>query len=81
MLKKILVKLIYSQISNNLIILYQKVALTEFEKKRKTCVGKICKIPHCTEFCAHLHSAVWKLREFSLTHFWQKFRESSGFIK
>ena len=23
---------------------------------------------------------VWKLREFSLTHFWRKFRESNGFI-
>ena len=26
-----------------------------------------------------LWSTVWKLREFSLTHFWQKFRESNGF--
>ena len=24
---------------------------------------------------------VWKLRSFSLTHFWQKFRESNGFNK
>ena len=24
---------------------------------------------------------VWKLREFSLTHFWQKFRESNSFAK
>ena len=24
---------------------------------------------------------VWKLREFSLTHFWQKFRESDDFTK
>ena len=24
---------------------------------------------------------VWKLRKFSLTHFWQKFRESNGFAK
>ena len=22
---------------------------------------------------------VWKLRKFTLTHFWQKFRESNGF--
>ena len=26
-------------------------------------------------------STVWKLRKFSLTHFWQKFRESNGFIR
>ena len=25
--------------------------------------------------------SVWKLREFSLTHFWQIFRESKGFTK
>ena len=24
---------------------------------------------------------VWKLREITLTHFWQKFRESNGFTK
>ena len=24
---------------------------------------------------------VWKLRKFSLTHFWQKFRENNGFTK
>ena len=27
------------------------------------------------------HSAVWKLLRFSLTHFWQKFRESNDFTK
>ena len=29
----------------------------------------------------HWCCTLWKLREFSLTHFWQKFRESNGFIK
>ena len=27
------------------------------------------------------HSTVWKLRKFSLTYFWQKFRQSNGFTK
>ena len=29
----------------------------------------------------NFHNVVWKLREFSLTHFWQKFRESDGFTR
>ena len=28
-----------------------------------------------------LYPTVWKLREFSLNHFWQKFRENSSFTK
>ena len=27
------------------------------------------------------HSTVWRLRNFTLTHFWQNFRESNGFTK
>ena len=33
------------------------------------------------EFLEFLHCAVLKLRNFSLTLFWQKFRESNGFTK
>ena len=29
----------------------------------------------------YVHDTVWKIREFSLTHFWRKFRESNGFTK
>ena len=28
-----------------------------------------------------MHSAVWKLRKFTITHFWQKFREINVFSK
>ena len=28
-----------------------------------------------------MHCIVWKLRKFSLTFFWQKFRETNGFTK
>ena len=28
-----------------------------------------------------VHVTVWKLREFTLTFFWQQFRESNGFTK
>ena len=31
---------------------------------------------HCNYKSAEI--LVWKLREFSLTHLWQKFRESNG---
>ena len=31
--------------------------------------------------CGNLLSIVWKLRKFTLTHFWQKFRESNGFTE
>ena len=27
------------------------------------------------------YTTVWKLRKFTLTHFWQKFRESNTFTK
>ena len=43
-----------------------------FSKKR--CFHEISSFPHW-EFL------VWKLREFSLAHFWQKIRESNGFTK
>ena len=37
--------------------------------------SKFFVFPHCA-MCT-----VWKLQKFSLTHFWQKFRESNGFTK
>ena len=37
------------------------------------------KVVKSTDFI--LNHTVWKLREFSLTHLWQKFRESNGFTK
>ena len=32
-------------------------------------------------FCSTFPHTVWKLRKITLTHFWQKFRESNGFTK
>ena len=36
---------------------------------------------HVTVKFRNFHSVVWKLLQFSLTHFWQKFRENNVFTK
>ena len=56
----------------------QKLLSFSFTKKfqnfRKNRGGKFCEFPHC----AH-SSVVILFRKFTLTHFWQKFRESNVF--
>ena len=42
-------------------------------KKKRIIFDKI------REQSSHQCTAVWKLRKFTLTRFWQKFRESNGF--
>ena len=42
-------------------------------------LGKFRVFPHCETWITEFR--LWKLREFSLTHFWQKFRENSGITK
>ena len=65
--------------------------LTKFCIKQQNCIFPVnlTKILNCfcirrffidlTEKNVCFYLTVWKLREFSLTHFWQKFRENNVF--
>ena len=49
-------------------------------EKREIKSDKADLIDNFHETNPSLQSTVWKLRNFTFTHFWQKFRESNVFI-
>ena len=58
-----------------------KVTLTKRNSSNQLFSNFVSKAITFTEFLPNkdLTVTVWKLREFSLMHFWQKIRESNGF--
>ena len=64
---------IFSQIFRQINVLLKNFTINWFDGKNLHGSESLV-FPHYD-----VHITVWKLREFSLTHFWQKFRESNGF--
>ena len=59
-----------------LLVNFTKYFFSEWREKRKFLF-----LTDCDESSDSQCNAIWKLLQFGLTHFWQKFRESNVFTK
>ena len=62
---------IFDKYSVKVTVLLNKLQKSWFDEKKNLAREKF----------SFFHQTAWKLREFSLTHFWQIFRESNGFTE